>query len=88
MKDPDHHVAAPPIGSGDARWRRNSVYAAIIKEWGVISFGVALVLAGFLITRMKGPFSLSAPNLQFKGELVDPNDEDEPRRQLDERTAR
>lgn len=61
------------------------VYAAIIKEWGVITFGVILLLVGFLVPRMSGPFSLRAPNLEFKGELVDPADS--ARRPPDRRSA-
>ena len=47
-------------------------YTAIEGAWGAIGYGMVLLIVGFLIPRMKGPFSLGAPNLQFKGELVDP----------------
>lgn len=66
------------------------VYAVIVKEWGVVSIGAVILLAGFLVPRMKGPFSLGAPNLQFKGELVDPNESDSEtttQRRLGERSA-
>lgn len=62
------------------------VYAAIEKAWGVIVVGAVLMLAGLLAPRMRGPFSFGAPQLQFKGELVDPGPSSE--RQQDEQSAR
>lgn len=53
------------------------VYSIVAKEWGVISFGVFILLVGFLIPRMKGKFSFGAPKLNFRGELVDQTKADE-----------
>jgi hypothetical protein len=63
-----------------------TVYAIVAQHWGIISAGVVLMLAGLLLPRMRGPFALGGQKLQFRGELVDPSD-DESTRQRDQQTA-
>lgn len=48
------------------------IYTAVEKAWGAMIIGVFLMIVGTLIPRMKGPFSVDAQNLEFKGELVPP----------------
>jgi hypothetical protein len=64
-------------------------YASVEKAWGVVVVGAALILAGLLAPRMKGPFLFGNPtSFQFRGELVDPGDSpNEFRGQLVEPTA-
>lgn len=51
------------------------VYACVEKAWGVVIVGAALMLAGLLAPRMKGPFLFGSPeSFQFRGELVDPGE--------------
>ena len=42
------------------------------KEWEAFTGGVALLILGGLLPRMKGPFSLGGPKMNFQGELSDP----------------
>lgn len=61
------------------------IYSVVAQHWGLISAGVVLMIVGLLVPRMKGPFALGGPKLQFRGELVDPGDgstrqQDEPQR--------
>lgn len=48
------------------------VYAGWRQVWEVVALGAALLILGYLLPRMRGPFSLGGPRLNFQGELTDP----------------
>jgi hypothetical protein len=49
------------------------VFTGLHEAWGAFAGAVILLLVGLFAPRMKGPFSLGGPKLNFKGELTDPD---------------